>query len=159
MTAAVASMTSGVASGVSRPVERDEHSSSGAAVGEPSDAPQRPEPAGRARPGIHVSEAAVKYAKQRLLKRGTPDAAIRLGVRGGGCSGFQYVIEFSDEPPRERDTVADYGGVRFYVDKKSLIYLGGSTLDYVNTMMFRGFKYLNPQEAASCGCGHSFTVK
>ncbi len=109
--------------------------------------------------GVHISEGAVQYAKQRLKQRGTPDAAIRLGVRGGGCSGFQYVIEFSDDPPRERDTVTECDGVTFYVDKKSLIYLGGSTLDYQNTLMFRGFKFLNPQEATKCGCGHSFTVK
>lgn len=109
--------------------------------------------------GVHISQAAIDYAKQRLQARGTPDAAIRLGVRGGGCSGFQYVIEFSDDPPRARDTVSECDGVRFYVDKKSLIYLGGSTLDYVNTLMFRGFKFLNPQEATKCGCGHSFTVR
>lgn len=118
-----------------------------------------PAPVERPSRGVHVSQAAVDYAKQRLLARGTPDAAVRLGVRGGGCSGFNYVIEFSDDPPRARDTVSEYEGVKFYVDKKSLIYLGGSTLDYVNTLMFRGFKFLNPQEATKCGCGHSFTVK
>jgi iron-sulfur cluster assembly protein len=109
--------------------------------------------------GVHVTAAAVQYAKQRLEKRGTPNAAVRLGVKGGGCSGFSYVIEFSDDEPRSRDTVTEYDGVRFYVDKKSLIYLNDSTLDYVNTVMFRGFKFLNPQEATKCGCGHSFTVK
>jgi iron-sulfur cluster assembly protein len=109
--------------------------------------------------GVHVTAAAVEYAKQRLQKRGTPNAAVRLGVKGGGCSGFSYVIEFSDDEPKARDTVSEYDGVRFYVDKKSLIYLNDSTLDYVNTMMFQGFKYLNPQEATKCGCGHSFTVK
>jgi iron-sulfur cluster assembly protein len=69
------------------------------------------------------------------------------------------VIEFSDDPPRSRDTVSEFEGVKFYVDKKSLIYLGGSTLDYVKSLMFQGFKFLNPQEATNCGCGHSFTVK
>lgn len=113
----------------------------------------------KASAGVHVSAAAVEYAKKRLEKRGTPNAAVRLGVKGGGCSGFSYVIEFSDEEPRARDTVTEYDGVRFYVDKKSMIYLNGSTLDYINSMMFQGFKFLNPQEAANCGCGHSFTVK
>lgn len=113
----------------------------------------------RAERGVHITDAAVEYAKQRLAQRGTPQAAVRLGVRGGGCSGFHYVIEFSDDPPRERDTVTECNGVKFYVDKKSLVYLSGSTLDFVNTVMFRGFKYLNPQEATKCGCGHSFTVK
>lgn len=108
---------------------------------------------------ITISETAVVYAKQRLAQRGTPDAAIRLGIKGGGCSGFSYVIQFDDEPARERDHVYEAGGVRFYVDKKSFVYLAGSLLDYEKTVMFQGFKFRNPQEAASCGCGHSFTVK
>ena len=115
--------------------------------------------ASRKLPGVHVSPAAVTYAKARLEQRGTPDAAIRMGVRGGGCSGFQYVIEFDDAEPRDRDIVSEHEGVRFYVDKKSLIYLADSTLDYTKTVMFQGFKFLNPQEATNCGCGHSFTVK
>lgn len=109
--------------------------------------------------GVKVSEAAVRYAKQRLAERGTPNAAIRLGVRGGGCSGFSYVIEFSDDPPRERDSVGSSDGVTFYIDKKSLAFLNGSTLDYTKSLMFQGFRFLNPQEASKCGCGHSFTVK
>src|SRR5687767_13138754 len=108
---------------------------------------------------VGVSDAAVAYAKQRLAMRGTPDAAIRLGVRGGGCSGFSYVIEFADDPPRERDFVYEAGGVRFYVDKKSFVYLAGSALDYEKTLVFSGFKFKNPQEASRCGCGHSFTVR
>jgi iron-sulfur cluster assembly protein len=98
-------------------------------------------------------------AKSRFQKRGTPDAALRLGVRGGGCSGFNYVIEFSDDPPRERDRVFEFDGVRVYVDKKSLVYLAGSVLDWENTLMQQGFKFKNPQESTSCGCGHSFTVR
>lgn len=108
---------------------------------------------------LHITADAVKYAKKRLAARGTPEAAVRLGVRGGGCSGFNYVIEFSDDPPRARDTVSELDGVKFYVDKKSLIYLAGSLLDYEKTLMFQGFKFRNPNEATSCGCGHSFTVK
>ena len=84
---------------------------------------------------------------------------MRLGVKGGGCSGFSYVIQYEDTPPRPQDTVYDAGGVRFYVDKKSFVYLAGSVLDYEQTLMFQGFKFKNPQEASSCGCGHSFTVR
>lgn len=108
---------------------------------------------------VRITAEAVEYAKKRLAQRGTPDAAIRLGVRGGGCSGFNYVIEFSDEPARSKDSVNELDGVKFYVDKKSLIYLAGSTLDYENTLMFQGFRFKNPQEASRCGCGHSFTVR
>ena len=112
-----------------------------------------------ARRELRITAEAVQYAKKRLTARGTPDAAVRLGVRGGGCSGFSYVIEFSDDPPRSRDVVHEFEGVRFYVDNKSLIYLAGSVLDYEHTLMYQGFRFKNPQEASRCGCGHSFTVR
>ena len=69
------------------------------------------------------------------------------------------MVEFSDDPPRERDLVVEVDGVRFYVDKKSFVYLAGSALDYEKTLVFQGFKFKNPQEATRCGCGHSFTVR
>ena len=119
----------------------------------------RPSEAPTSKKEITISDQAVVYAKQRLGQRGTPEAAIRLGIKGGGCSGFSYVVQFDDEPPRERDYVYEAGGVKFLVDKKSFVYLAGSLLDYEKTVMFQGFKFRNPQEAASCGCGHSFTVK
>jgi iron-sulfur cluster assembly protein len=123
-------------------------------------ASNEPAPTGvPAKLGITITEGAAKYAREKLDKRGTPDAAIRLGIKGGGCSGFSYVIQFEDDPPRERDRVYEILGVRFVVDKKSLIYLAGAMLDYERTLMFQGFKFRNPNEAASCGCGHSFTVK
>jgi iron-sulfur cluster assembly protein len=108
---------------------------------------------------VRITEGAAEYALKKLTARGTPGAAVRLGIRGGGCSGFSYVIEFSDDPPRAKDTLIEQGGVRFCVDKKSLVYLAGSVLDYENTLMFQGFKFKNPQEASRCGCGHSFTVR
>lgn len=108
---------------------------------------------------MSIAPAAAVFARQKLAQRGTPDAAVRLGIKGGGCSGFSYVIQFDDEPARERDTVYEVDGVKFYVDKKSLVYLAGSLLDYEKTLMFQGFKFRNPNEATSCGCGHSFTVK
>jgi len=79
----------------------------------------------KSRREITISDKAVEFAKKKLLQRGTPDAAVRLGVKGGGCSGFSYVIQYEDTPPKERDTVYDAGGVRFYVDKKSFVYLAG----------------------------------
>jgi iron-sulfur cluster assembly protein len=102
--------------------------------------------------------------RAQLAKRKTPDSAIRVGVRGGGCSGFSYVIEFDDNQPRQGDLVLEFpeegkSTVRVFCDKKSIIYLGGSVLDWEKTMMFQGFKFKNPQEATSCGCGHSFTVR
>jgi len=128
-------------------------------VSEAAAAPGVNAPAVASKKTVTITDTAVEYAKKRLAQRGTPDAAIRLGVRGGGCSGFSYVIEFSDEPARERDLVFDAGGVRFYVDKKSFVYLAGSALDFEKTLVFQGFKFKNPQEASRCGCGHSFTVR
>jgi iron-sulfur cluster assembly protein len=112
---------------------------------------------------IAVSPAAVDAMRRQLEKRGTPDAAIRIGIKGGGCSGFSYSIEFEDGEPRSGDLVLEYteegqAKVRVFCDKKSIIYLGGSVLDWEKTLMSSGFKFKNPQEATRCGCGHSFTV-
>jgi len=128
----------------------------------PDPAPSGPPSSAGVKPSskaITISDGAVDFAKQKLAARGTPSASVRLGIRGGGCSGFSYVIQFDDDPPRERDLVYEAGGVRFFVDKKSFVYLAGTVLDYEKTLMFSGFKFKNPNEAASCGCGHSFTVK
>ena len=112
---------------------------------------------------IAVSPTAVEAIRRQLDKRGTPDSAIRIGIRGGGCSGFSYSIEFEDGAPRLGDLVLEFteegkARVRVICDKKSILYLGGSVLDWEKTLMFQGFKFKNPQEATRCGCGHSFTV-
>jgi iron-sulfur cluster assembly protein len=111
-----------------------------------------------AKAAVSLSPKAIEAAKKQLAKRGTPDSAIRLGLKGGGCSGFSYVIEFTDDPPRERDRVFDFDGVKVFVDPKSLIYLAGTVLDWEQTLMYQGFKFRNPNEATNCGCGHSFSV-
>jgi len=114
-------------------------------------------------PAITVTPRAVEMIKKQIAKRGQPNTALRLGIRGGGCSGFSYVIEFHDGEPRAKDNVFDYVAedgtpVRVVVDKKSLVFLNGMTLDWEQTLMQQGFKFLNPNEKTSCGCGHSFTV-
>jgi iron-sulfur cluster assembly protein len=109
--------------------------------------------------GIEITSGAAAYARDKLTKRGTPNAAVRLGIKGGGCSGFSYVIQFDDDAPKARDYAYEKDGIRFFVDKKSFVYLAGSIFDYEKTLMFQGFKFRNPHEAQSCGCGHSFTVK
>ncbi|WP_394847518.1 iron-sulfur cluster assembly accessory protein [Pendulispora brunnea] len=125
-----------------------------------SAAPAAPVPATEQKkePSITVSPAAVEAIRAQIQKRGVPNTSLRVGIRGGGCSGFSYVIEFHDGPPRARDRVFDYGDVRVVVDPKSLIYLNGSVLDWEKTLMKQGFKFVNPNEKTSCGCGHSFTV-
>jgi iron-sulfur cluster assembly protein len=124
-----------------------------------SELPAQPPPV----PGISVSGQAVDVIARQLRKRGTPEACLRVGVRGGGCSGFSYVIEYHDGPPHERDHVVecvatDGSKVRVLVDPKSLLYLGGSELAWEQTLMRQGFKFVNPHEKASCGCGSSFSV-
>ncbi len=109
--------------------------------------------------GMSFTSGAALYAREKLGKRGTPSAAVRVGIKGGGCSGFSYVIQFEDGAPKPRDYAYEVDGVRFLVDKKSFVYLAGSALDYEKTLMFQGFKFRNPNEATNCGCGHSFTVK
>jgi len=125
-------------------------------------APPTDAPAGK-KLGIEVSPAAVEAILRQLRKRGTPEASLRVGLRGGGCSGFTYVIEFHDGPPRPKDRVydlksADGSAVRVVVDPKSLLYLSGSLLDWEQTLMKQGFKFTNPHEKSGCGCGHSFSV-
>jgi iron-sulfur cluster assembly protein len=115
------------------------------------------------RPAITVTPRAVEIIKKQIQKRGQPNTALRLGIRGGGCSGFSYVIEFHDGVPRAKDNVFDYVAedgtpVRVVVDKKSLVFLNGTELDWEQTLMQQGFKFNNPNEKTSCGCGHSFTV-
>jgi len=114
-------------------------------------------------PSISVSPQAVDAIARQLKKRGTPAAALRVGLRGGGCSGFTYVIEFHDGPPHSRDLVFDYVAgegmpVRVVVDPKSLLYLNGTVLDWEQTLMRQGFKFTNPNEKSGCGCGSSFSV-
>ncbi len=107
--------------------------------------------------GVRLTKKAIEMAKQALVKRATPEAALRLGVRGGGCSGVSYAIEFSDKV-RERDNLYDFDGLKVVVDPKSLVYLRGAVLDYEVKLMQHGFRFLNPNEKSGCGCGESFTV-
>lgn len=113
--------------------------------------------------GIIIAQSAVDAIAKQIAKRNVPGTALRVGIRGGGCSGFSYVIEFHDGEPKPRDVVYDMKAtdgtdVRVLVDKKSLLYLNGSTLEWEQTLMRQGFKFVNPNEKASCGCGTSFQV-
>jgi iron-sulfur cluster assembly protein len=113
--------------------------------------------AGASHAGVRLTRKAIEMAKEALRKRNTPGAALRLGVRGGGCSGVSYAIEFSDKV-RPKDHVFDFDGLRVLVDPKSLVYLRGSVLDYQVHLMQHGFKFTNPNEKSSCGCGESFAI-
>ncbi len=110
-------------------------------------------------PVVHVTPKAAQQIKAQLARRAQtkPESGVRLGVKGGGCSGMSYVIEFCDQP-RARDKVFEVDGAKVYVDPKSLIYLNGTTFDYVESFQQKGFKFVNPQVKSECGCGESFTV-
>lgn len=107
---------------------------------------------------ISASLEAADQVKKQLEKRGTPNSYLRLGLKGGGCSGFTYVIQFEDDPPRDRDRVFESNGINIVVDQKSLVYLNGTILDWEKSLLKQGFKFINPNEKTSCGCGHSFSV-
>jgi iron-sulfur cluster assembly protein len=103
---------------------------------------------------IAITQAAAEEIAKQRAKRGTPGARIRIGVRGGGCTGFTYVFEWADDLRPTDHEFADHG-VAIVVDPKSLVYLGGMTLDFVRGMMGHGFKFNNPNAKGSCGCGES----
>jgi iron-sulfur cluster assembly protein len=82
---------------------------------------------------------------------------LRVSVKGGGCSGFSYVMGF-DAEPRETDKVMVVNGLRVFVDPKSLFYISGTVLDYSDGLNGKGFVFQNPKAAKTCGCGSSFGV-
>lgn len=110
-------------------------------------------------PRITLTEEAAAFVKRRLEKEGRPHASLRVGVRGGGCNGLMYVLDYTDEAPRARDLVYEFHGTRVLVDNRSIQYIDGSTIVYENTLMFQGLKFRNPLEASACGCGETFSVK
>jgi len=82
---------------------------------------------------------------------------LRIGVKGGGCSGFTYVLGF-DEHAKENDKVMESEGIRVVIDPKSLFYLSGTVLDFSDGLNGKGFEFNNPQASRTCGCGSSFGV-
>ncbi len=112
-----------------------------------------------AEPQITVTPRAAQQINAQLARRAqtTPQSGVRLGVKGGGCSGMSYVIEYCDQP-RAKDALFEVEGAKIYVDRKSLVYLNGTTFDFVDTFQQKGFKFVNPQVKSECGCGESFSV-
>ena len=107
---------------------------------------------------VGLSEAASNQVKQLKADQNLPDTVfLRMGVRGGGCSGMSYVLEFdSEKGPHDKEFEID--GVKVVVDKKSYLYLNGTTLDYVKQGLSGGFTFVNPNAKSSCGCGTSFSA-
>ncbi len=104
---------------------------------------------------IVITESAAEEIKRQQAKRGSTSGAIRIGIRGGGCTGYSYLFDWVEGEPRANDKVFAAHGVRVYVDPKSLVYLRGTELDFVTSMMGHGFKFNNPNAKGTCGCGES----
>jgi len=105
---------------------------------------------------VALTEAAAQRIKHILTEE--PDKiGLRVVVDGGGCSGFSYRIELTDTQ-NEDDTVIDRDGAKLYVDELSLVYMGGSEVDFVDDLIGQSFQIKNPNAVASCGCGTSFSI-
>ena len=102
---------------------------------------------------IQLTENAIRRVRE--VVRQENKAGLRLGVRGGGCSGLSYVTRF-EEQAGAKDKVFEFDGVKVFVDPKSLLYLHGMTLDWKDTLMEKGFVFINPNASKTCGCGTSF---
>ncbi len=105
---------------------------------------------------ITLTEPAAEHVKNFLANRGK-GIGLRLGVKTNGCSGLAYVLEFVDELNPEDEVFEDHG-VKVIVDRKSLVYIDGTELDFSREGLNEGFKFNNPNEKDLCGCGESFTV-
>ncbi|MBI4388436.1 MAG: iron-sulfur cluster assembly accessory protein [Candidatus Omnitrophica bacterium] len=105
---------------------------------------------------IQLTQEAIKETKRLLSKQNKPEFGLRLGVRGGGCSGLSYQLSFTAK--QANDNEFEFEGIKVFVDPKSSLYLNGITLDFTDALESRGFKFVNPNAQKSCGCGESFSV-
>ena len=106
---------------------------------------------------LALTETASKHVKKILEEQKLQGVFLRMGVKGGGCSGLSYSLEFDSELGAH-DKKFDVDGVSVVCDAKSYLYLNGTTLDYVTEGLQGGFTFINPQAKSSCGCGTSFTA-
>ncbi len=106
-------------------------------------------------PVLTVTPLAAAKIQELLQARNIPGYALRVFVAGGGCSGLQYGMAF-EEGPQEFDAVVESDGVRLLVDPTSIMYIGGATIDFVDSLMGGGFRIDNPNAVSTCGCGQSF---
>ena len=106
---------------------------------------------------IEISDNALEEARRMMEKEGVQASGMRVGVKGGGCSGLSYNLSF-DSQTRTGDKVFEREGFRLFCDLKSYIYLNGTVLDYDRGLMGKGFVFMNPNAKKSCGCGSSFST-
>ncbi len=109
--------------------------------------------------GVVITERAAKEILRVIAEQNFPATTwVRVGAKGGGCSGFTYVLDFDQTGPTEFDLTFPQLGVNVVVDKKSEFFIGGTVLDFNDGLLDRGFVFKNPQATGSCGCGTSFSA-
>jgi iron-sulfur cluster assembly accessory protein len=104
---------------------------------------------------VNLTATAVSKVKEIMAQQNPIPSGLRVGVVGGGCSGFSYTMQF-ENAAGAMDKVFDYDGLKVYIDATSLMYMQGATVDYVETLEGAGFKFDNPNVKSTCGCGSSF---
>jgi len=109
---------------------------------------------------INLTEAAAKEIKDIIKQQELPadKTSLRVGVKGGGCSGFSYMLDLTEEPAGEMDEQLEIHGVKILCDMKSYLYLNGTEIDFRDEVMGKGFVFKNPNATSSCGCGSSFSA-
>jgi iron-sulfur cluster assembly protein len=105
---------------------------------------------------IQISETAAGKIRALMAKQGIDEGGLRVGVKGGGCSGLSYTFAWERQPRLGDEVFEGPSGAKIYVDRKSLLYLDGTVLDYDTTLISRGFVFSNPNAKSTCGCGSSF---
>jgi iron-sulfur cluster assembly protein len=105
---------------------------------------------------IEISEGAARKITSLMAKQGISDGGLRVGVKGGGCSGLSYTFSWERTPRAGDEVFEGPGGAKIFVDKKSLLFLKGTTLDYDTALLTQGFVFHNPNAKSTCGCGSSF---
>ena len=110
-------------------------------------------------PAIAISPAADAHIWKMLARRGAGETALRVGVKAGGCSGYEYVFAWERTPKENDREFEGPGGAKVYVDRRSLRVLDGTTLDYDNSLLSKGFMFNNPNATSVCGCGASFSIE
>lgn len=107
---------------------------------------------------IRLTAAAIAEISRLIKEHSMPDTAgVRVGVKGGGCSGFSYTLNF-DVQSAPGDVIVEQDGVNLFCDPKSILYLQGTVLDYTSGLQGKGFQFQNPNAKGTCGCGESFSV-
>ena len=109
---------------------------------------------------LMLTEAAAKEIKDIIKQQNLPEenTRLRVGVKGGGCSGFSYLLDLTEEPKGDADEEIESQGVKILCDMKSYLYLNGVEIDFKDEVMGRGFVFKNPNATSTCGCGSSFTA-